>query len=255
MGTFPLVFPHQNSFDVLVYGISQKTIKTRKLMNILTSTTDWRKLWCLGCAMVLLCFQPGISHAALLAPGSSITAPAESDPTGGSLSLLDSISSPFSTTSFNGTLISSVYSNDTSNPFGLGDLTFTYELILTNGPDSASAVSIGSFAGFHTDVSYQIPSSIGPGFSPASVSRGPTGSQAVKFDFTGNGYLPPGTNSALLVVQTDAGAWVFGNATVLDSNGSPNVQALTPTAVPEPACVALIAFGLSAVAGYRRWKR
>jgi hypothetical protein len=224
-------------------------------MSISTQIINLKKSCCLGCAVVILCFQVNLGHAAPLAPGGSISAPAESDPTGGSLSLLDTISSPFSTTSFNGTLISSVYSNDTSNPFGLGDLTFTYELILTNGPDSASAVSIGPFAGFHTDVSYQIPSSIGPGFAPAMVSRGPTGSQAVKFDFTGNGYLPPGTNSDLLVVQTDASAWIFGNATVLDSTGSPNVQTLTPTAVPEPGSVELVALALGAFAGFRRWKR
>jgi len=224
-------------------------------MIVSASTNNFGKIWLAGCVLALFCFQTTISHAAPLAPGSSIAAPSQPDPTGGSLSLLNTISSPFSTTSFNGTLISSVYTSDTSNPFGLADLTFTYELFITNGPDSASAVSIGPFTGFQTDVSYQIPSSVGPGLPPSTISRGPTGSQAVKFDFTGNGYLPPGTNSLLLVVQTDAKAWTFGNATVLDMNGSPNISALTPTTVPEPADIGLVALALGACAAYRRRKR
>jgi hypothetical protein len=152
-------------------------------MRIPTTTVNVRKLWRAGCAMALLCIQTNVSLAAPLAPGGSIAAPPELDPVGGSL--LDTISSPFATASFTGTLISSVYSGDTSNPFGLPDLTFTYELIMGSGPDSASAVSIGSFAGFQTDVSYQVPSI---GLAPGTISRNPSGSQAVKFDFSGVGF-------------------------------------------------------------------
>jgi len=209
-----------------------------------------KPLCCSSCLATMLCLI-STSNAAPLSPGNTISAPAESDPTG-TLSLLDTISNSFSTASFSGALISSVYSGDTSNPNGTADLTFTYELLLFSGPDSASSVSIGSFAGFSTDVSYQTPSI---GLAPATISRNPTGSQAVRFDFTGNGYLPPGTNSAWLVVQTDAGGWTLGNATVADSQGAANVSALTPVVVPEPSSLGLIAFGLTALAGYRRWKK
>jgi hypothetical protein len=219
-------------------------------MRLSTTTVNVRKLWRAGCAMALLCFQTNVSLAAPLAPGGSIAAPPELDPVGGLL--LHTISSPFATPSFTGTLISSVYTNDTSNPFGSPDLTFTYELIMGSGPDSASAVSIGSFAGFQTDVSYQVPSI---GLAPGTISRNPLGSQAVKFDFSGVGFLTPGQNSALLVVQTDSTAWGFGNATVLDNNGSPNIAALTPVSVPEPASVGLVVLGLGVLAGYQRWKR
>ena len=200
----------------------------------------------LGASFVIT--QVSLGHAASLSPGNSIAAPGEADLTG-TLSLLDTMTNSFSTTSFTGSLISSVYSGDTSNPYSSSDLTFTYELLLTSGPDAASAMSIGSFAGFLTDVSYETPAI---GLAPATISRNPIGSQAIRFDFTGSGYLTPGHNSALLVVQTDSSAWTYGNATVLDSTGSPNVSTFAP--VPEPSSFGLAGLGLAAFAGYRCWK-
>src|SRR5882724_11740466 len=47
--------------------------------------------------------------------------------------------------SFSGELVSSVLTNDTSNPFG--GLTFTYQFFMdTNSAHSASQISIGDFA-------------------------------------------------------------------------------------------------------------
>jgi hypothetical protein len=206
-------------------------------------------LSCIGCCTILFVATCNYSNATPLTPGNTISAPGESDPTG-TLTTLDTISNSFATSSFSGAVVSTVYSGDTSNPYGSGDLTFTYELLLFSGPDSASAISIGSFANFLTDVSYQTPAI---GLAPGSISRNPSGSQAVRFDFTGSGYLTPGHNSALLVVQTDAGAWTYGNATVLDSTGSPSILILAP--VPEPSSLGLAGLGLAALAGYRRWKK
>lgn len=217
-------------------------------MNVLTSSINFRKLWGAGLALAL-CFQASISHAVPLAPGGVIfPAPAEPDPVGATL--LDQINAPFSSLSFSGNLISSVYNGDVTNPFGLGALTYTYEVILNAvGPDSMTGITVGPFAGFQTDVSYQVPPS---GVAPFIVSRGLAGSQAVNFGFPGNNVPSPG-NSALLVVQTDEMVPVFGvgSSTITDDVGT-IVPALAP--VPEPTTVSCFLLGLGALVFRRRFQ-
>lgn len=213
-------------------------------MNVSTSLINFRKLGGAGLALALLCSQVSLSHAAPLAPGAFIApAPAEPDPLGAIL--LGQINSPFASLSFTGNLISSVYNNDLTNPFGLAALTYTYEVIVTGGPDAMTGITVGPFAGFQTDVSYQLPSSIGFGVAPFIVSRGLTGSQAVNFGFPGNN-VPPGLNSLLLVVQTDEMVPVFGvgSSTITDDVGT-IVPALAP--VPEPTTVSCFLLGLGAL--------
>jgi hypothetical protein len=202
----------------------------------------------IGCALLFLCGQTSVSHAnsITLAPGGSIAASAEPFPAAGS-SLLATTSVGFSSGSLSGTLISSVYDNDAGNEYGLADMTFTYEILLTGGPDAASAISIGSFAGFLTDVSYDS----NGGVAPHTISRDPTGSQAVKFDFSGNGYIAPGQDSALLVVQTDATAWGSGSASVIDDIGTPSIRSFAP-AVPDTTGIGSFILGLGLLAGVGR---
>lgn len=202
----------------------------------------------IGCALIFLCAQTSVSHAnsITLAPGGSIAASAEAFPAAGS-KLLATTSVGFSSASLSGTLISSVYDNDAGNEYGLADMTFTYEILLTGGPDAASAISIGSFAGFLTDVSFNS----NGGVAPYTISRDPTGSQSVKFDFVGNGYIAPGKDSALLVVQTDATAWGSGSASVLDDIGTPSIPSFAP-AVPDTTGIGSFILGLGLLAGVGR---
>ena len=214
-------------------------------MRILTNSGGFVKsAACFGFALVLCCVQTGVGHASPLAPGGSISAPGETDPAGATVFF--TTNATFASTSFSGILTSSVLVGDTSNPYGPGCLTFTYELVLNSlSPDAASAFSVGSFNGFLTDVSYQTP---GIGLAPGLISRSPTGSQAVKFDFSSVGYLLPGQNSAILVIQTDATAYDLGTSTVFDNTGSPNVTAVVPGTihpVPEPAGITFILLGIS----------
>ena len=61
---------------------------------------------------------------------------------------------PFSSGVLQGTLVSSVISGglNTSNPFaGAGGLTFTYQIVVSSlSADSASQISVSSFASFQT---------------------------------------------------------------------------------------------------------
>ena len=83
-------------------------------------------------ALVALGAAPA-AHATPLAPGDTILAVGEPDPTGGAV--VDFVSVIFSTPTFSGTLTSTVLSGDSSNPDGL---TFTY--LLENDPTSQNSL-------------------------------------------------------------------------------------------------------------------
>jgi hypothetical protein len=206
-----------------------------------------KRVICVSLALMLWGTQMGVSRASPLAPGGFIGAPAEVNLVGASL--LASISNHFSSASFSGSLVSSVSTGDTSNPYGATGLTFAYLIFLDAlSPDALSSISIGSFTGFQTDVSYQTPT---VGMAPFTISRNPTGSQSVNFNFTvmggTNNYLLPGNNSAYLVVQTDATAWHFDTASVIDNVGTA-VTTISPTSpVPEPTSVTFFLLGIGAL--------
>jgi len=196
-----------------------------------------------GFALVLLCGQVGVSRAVsiTLAPGASIAATAEPFP-------LATTTVGFSSGSLSGTLISSVYNGDAGNEYGLADLTFTYKILLdASSPDAASAISIGNFAGFATDASYNPDG----GAAPTTISRDPNGSQIV-FDF--GGYVLPGDDSALLVIQTDATALKFGSASIIDDIGIPGILSLAPV-VPDRTGMGSFILGLGLLVGFGRLTR
>lgn len=155
--------------------------------------------------------------------------------------------------SFNGTLTSQVWKNDSSSPFGLNALTFTYELAIASG--SANAVdrfTVSSFNGYQTDVSYTggTPSA---GVPPLTIGRSPTGDimRFVFEDGLGNATLAPGKNSALLVVQTDASNYQPTIAAVIDGS-SANVASFAPAVIPEPSPLLLAALAGGVLCVLRR---
>jgi hypothetical protein len=190
-------------------------------------------------------------HAAPLAPGASIPAPAEPDPTGG-VPVAGGLPVAFASANYTGTLTSTVIAGDPSNP--LGGLTFTY--LLTNDASSLNSLermTISSFAGFATDVSYQFPAA---GVPPTFIDRNPLPGDVVGFSFfsapIGSGAILPGTNSALLVIQTDAPTFQPSFAHILD--GTPALVASYAPAfgIPEPSTLVLAIVGGLALLIYRR---
>lgn len=171
-----------------------------------------------------------------LAPGTGITAQSSTYPAGSSS---DAISSSFTTPTLSGTVYSSVYADDTSNPYG--GLTFAYQLMVTaSSTDSSSEMTVGSFASFFTDVSYN--PLAGGLIAPSNFSRSASG-DVVRFVFF-NSPVGPGQTSALLVVQTDATSYQQSVAAVIN-NLSANVTSLAPVAtVPEPGVATLLLGGL-----------
>jgi len=177
--------------------------------------------------------------ASPLPVGGTALAVGEPDPIGGVIINVPA-PMPFASPSFTGTLTTTVIAGDATNPFG--GLTFTY--LLTNdqkSPDAIDRLTINSFAGFLTDVSFQIPAA---GQAPTLQDRSLGAGDVVGFSFIGAplglGTILPGQSSALLVIQTNAPTFQPTIAAVIDGN-----VATVPTfgPAPEPATLTLLALG------------
>lgn len=195
------------------------------------------------------------ANATPIAAGQAITAVGENQPVGGTL--VGGTGSPiaFSTGSYSGTLTSSVITGDTSNPYG--GLTFTY--LLSNdaiSPDAMERITVNSFAGFQTDVSFLSP---GPGVQPTVSDRSASGN-TMGFSFVGPplsllGTIAPGQSGALLVIQTNATHYALTTAQVIDGSVA-IVASYGPTLlISEPSTVALAGFGMLALCGAAAFRR
>src|SRR5690242_9278280 len=93
-----------------------------------------RKLAVAALAAVVFGGLSSFSSAALLVPGSVVLATNEPNPVGGTV--VATVTSPFNTPTFNGTLTTQVIQGDTSN--SLNGLTFTYQLV--NNANSQNSI-------------------------------------------------------------------------------------------------------------------
>lgn len=163
-----------------------------------------------GLLLTTLSFAPralATDQYALLPGGEINPAVSSTFPTGGSL--VTSTTENFTSGTLNGSVVSSVIKNDSSNPYG--GLTFTYLLTLGTGPaDSASELTVGSYGGFSTDVSYNS----GTGIAPNIFSRNNVlGGNVLQFQWTSG--LPVGDSADLIVVQTSASNYGITSGGVL----------------------------------------
>jgi len=198
-----------------------------------------------GCLILLICCPAPRAAATTiytLAPGANVTALSSSYPIGGLM--VGSESTNFSTGTLNGTFTSTVYSGDMSNPYG--GLTFTYLLELNgSSSDASSEFSVGGYAGFLTDVSYN---QTGGEVAPSNFLRSGNGNVIHSQWFT-SVELPSGDTGALLVIQTDAHNFGNNSGSVIDST-SQILPILAP--VPEPGALSLLAIGFGALFIFRR---
>jgi len=213
-------------------------------------------------AVAFSLFGPSVCFAVPLVPGANALAVGEPDPTGGAV--VATLTAPFASATFNGTLVSKVIAGDPSNP--LGGLTFTY--FLTNNLVSANNIerlTVDGYTGWGTDVSYQTP--VPPGNVPPTFNDRDATGNVMGFTFQnpvvipgvgviGNGVLAPGDTAALMVIQTNAPSFQPTIANVIDGAVTAMSSYAPAAVIPEPSTLVLAALGALglAVAG-RRWMR
>jgi hypothetical protein len=155
---------------------------------------------------------------------------------------------------YSGTLTSSVYANDTTNPYiGSNPLAKTFTYLLTNNAGSSNVLhrlTVGSYAGVSailTDVSYDPGTA---GVSPTVADRstadviGFTFADAIQLVPQLLGNIPPGGQSKLLVVQTDATEFLPSFASVIDGSVTIVPSWAPITQIPEPSTCVLAGMGL-----------
>ena len=208
-------------------------------------------------------FSAAAAHASTLAVGSAILSAPGAGPTGGTV-LANSGAVAFTSGTFQGTLTSTVILNDPSNPFGLGNLTFTYLLKNSTGPDSIERLTIPGYgiAGVSTDASYQSPISVGA-VLPTSFDRSSAATlgDVVGVSFTsaplGLGVLPPTATSALIVIQTNSTQFNTSTASVIDGSTA-QVSTYAPktgVSIPEPSALILGFLGFAGLGAIGRSRR
>ena len=196
--------------------------------------------------------------AAILAVGGTqFPVSAEAGPTSATL-LAGGIAIPFASPQVTGELISTVYTNDSSNRFGANKLTFTYEL--NNNATSASMLrrfTIPGFANNQTDVSFAqtSPSTAPLHITPSLADRTTADMLGFAFVTFVKGAIGPDQRSQRLVVHTDATAFAPVMASVIAGNVT-RVSSFAPlTAVPEPGSLLLLTAAAGAMEAIRRARR
>lgn len=198
-----------------------------------------------GAALSFCSLVPqAVASVYTLPPGGNILATSSAFPVGGTV--LDTVTTPFTSSTIDGTVVSQVISGDSSNPYG--GLTFTYSLSMnTFSSDSASEITIGSYGGTIDDVSYNL---TGSEVAPSNFTRSSTGDgSTIRFLFSNGGGLMPGQTGALIVVQSSATAFAPAVGGVIDSQ-TVNISTLAP--VPEPGIASLFLVALGAFSVWRR---
>ena len=193
--------------------------------------------------------------AALVQPGQTISTVAENDPVGGTV--VGTITEPFSTAFYSGTLICNVIAGDTSNPFG--GLTFTYRLTDDAiSRDPLQRLRVLGFRPWTVDMSNQLSAPALGWVAPTSMDFDSSGENVgYSFGTVGNGTLLPGGSSTLLVVQTNARSYwiepsvISGGATVVVTTFSPQ----PPVLDPEPAQAATVVATVAAIVPLLRRRR
>jgi hypothetical protein len=149
-----------------------------------------------------------------------------------------------------------------------GCLDFYYQVHNDLGSaDTIARITAIDFTGFMTDVGFSagtlvFPLGVLPGIAPSAtiaaigVDRAASG-DTIGFEYTAfpgaPGILVQGSNSAILVIRTNAQFYTDGQTSVIDG-GAANIDSFAPAVVPEPGSIVLLGTALFGAALLARRK-
>jgi hypothetical protein len=206
-----------------------------------------------GCAILAVLFTVALAQAAILPPtGSPPVAPdVFSTPTSGPFLANTGVQTFTATNSLGKTTILGEYDatvyKDPDNTFCAGCLDFfVFVESSASSTDAIERITLASFGSFQTDVGYSTGKggpSVGPStVDPSTVDRSSNGS-VVGFNFAEPTGVPPGSETAVLEIQTNATAFTAGTLQIIDSSVG-SVDAFAPSCVvPEASSISLTLLG------------
>ena len=206
----------------------------------------------------VLCLTSVASSSATLLPIGGVLFPAPSGPNPTGTVVAGPLVSNFSAPTFTGVLTSEVFTNDPTNPFGLSDYTFVYQILNTSANPAAdiARLTVGDFTGFQTDA-YFVPRS--GNLDPAYFDRPSASTVGISFAPIplGTGVILSGQTSDLLVVHTDSTKFDVTRPSLIDSTTTNNgpLSFAPTTNIPSPEPSTLVLAGLAALGLFAATRR
>jgi len=202
-----------------------------------------------GCAVVAVMFTVALAQATILPPtGSAPVAPSPfSTPTTGPYLANTGIQPWTATNSLGQATILGEYDatvyKDPDNVFCAGCLDF-FVIVesSTASTDAIERITLANFGNFLTDVGYSTGAGSPPsGVDPVTVDRSGNGN-VIGFNFSTITGVPPGGETQVLEIQTNATAYMKGTLQIIDSSVA-SVAAFDPCPVPEASSISLTLLG------------
>lgn len=145
-------------------------------------------------------------------------------------------------TTISGEYQATVYA-DPSNVFCAGCLDFFIAVDSSaSSTDSIERITLAAFGNFLTDVGYSTGTgSVKGGVDPSTVDRSGNGN-VIGFNFSTIEGVPPGSDTQILEIETNAPAFMKGTLQIIDSSVA-SVAAFDPCPVPEASSISLTLLG------------
>lgn len=194
--------------------------------------------------------RAGALSAAVLAPGGTVSSIPDFEDFG---TLLASVDTAFGNgSSPSGPFHEEVDTNTGFNPFGNQFLVFALAFRVTNG--DVVQISLPGFSGLSTAVKECTSCTGGtPAFDATRSANG----DVISFNFSGNGIVANGNETASLAIYTNASAYVDPPMiSFTDINGGVAVApGFAPAAVPEPGSFGLLGAAMLVLGALRATRR